>query len=547
MHPTDWQKAEYQNLVERSSAVLSFMRDIMDIPPVSIVQSPTLSQIMQRPVWLQMECLMPFGGSGKVRSIAGISCAIAAKGKQQFPQQVIERSLVFYQQIKDRLPQYTNALINRKASTFAALSLMLDGKTLVAASTGSHARAVLEWSHWLKRWQIAEVDMVLFISADCSSAKLDAFTCSGIQVVTGGNFTDITVTAQRYAKDRANHIFIPTDPEDQNSEFGLFNRKDGMAGFATGIIETLQHSVTQHSVTQPSLAAVYIPTSGGATWAACKAWLAGQPQLGIAYENLIGAADSSIMPVQQSLTRGIRQTNCHALTAAEPINGLFQKDMSPYAFDLMQGLVKQPDREIQGVEWPEVRIAQQLVLQDTGIIPEPAGASAVAAALIHFAQNNPARFMQSFQALSIDTLSNRDIEAIYTGYAAQITDRDTQQNSTNSAIVINISGAFQQQSAYRLRDITAYWAQHHHEHQLKPTVEQACYLARSWHFIRQHSDSKTVLAEVTKAHNSLSILSDYLQAAYDLTPQDNRNNFLALQFANQCMQAIDTIYHDQTA
>lgn len=374
-------------LVTEAWKVRQFQRTFLQMPPAPIVHARRLSNLLGETVLLQLEACLPFGGSSKARSVAALLYRIASNTLARCPADV-ERWANGLQ--RSYMPNSTSAKLLRYR---AALGVALDGATLVAASTGSHARAVVEYAAWLAREGIAHVKLRLFVTDDISSVKRAALAASGAEVIVGGDFTDITARAIEHVRECKaqweRRVFLPTDPINEPSPCGLFSWKDGVPGFATAVMDTLdfiEREAKDGRLNDAFANVVLIPTSGGATWAACLAYLhearRGFAKAPVDIGHVLAVGDENAMPVKASLTSGVRVTNYPIPPGAPSINGLTQRDMSPYAFDLARLLVRDPESKVLGASLSAIKAAQLSILADIGLLPEPAGAATVAIRLM---------------------------------------------------------------------------------------------------------------------------------------------------------------------
>lgn len=364
--------------VRQAHEALDFMRWVMEIPPPPLVEAPGLSALLGERALLQLEACLPLGHSSKVRNMAGLACRIA---RNALATRLVE--------VEARLAKHPHAEaypLRQKA----ALGVALDGATLVAASTGSHARAVAEFGRWLEAEGLARVRVELFVSQDIGRDKLAALAALGATITRGGGFTELTRQAIRHVREKVRAgercLFIPTDPIDTPSPDGSFNWKDGMRGFATLAMDTLSFLERKHAegaLARPDADALYLATSGGATWAACSAYLYETRRSGALSRSpgtigsVVAVGDENAMPVYASLKTGRLVDDYPIPEGAPPINGLTQRDMSPYAFELAREIVPHPDEAVRATSLTACKLGQLLILGDTGVLPEAAGAASV--------------------------------------------------------------------------------------------------------------------------------------------------------------------------
>ena len=149
--------------------------------------------------------------------------------------------------------------------------------TLITASTGSHARAVVALASWIDQAVGARPPCELFVSADITAVKLAALRRAGAVTICR-DFNEATGAASareaELARAGRRAVFLPCDPEPRlNVRFGV-SGMDGAAGFATLLLDVLaevRDGWAALGLDGPRLGELRIPTSGGATWAACTA------------------------------------------------------------------------------------------------------------------------------------------------------------------------------------------------------------------------------------------------------------------------------------
>jgi threonine dehydratase/8-oxo-dGTP pyrophosphatase MutT (NUDIX family) len=350
--PARVRAAQWRTALEISE----FLRDVLRVPPPVFVEAPRLSEELGHRVVLQLEATLPPARSGKIRSVASLVWH-AARSVLASPD-------------------------GARLSIHDALAEAFAGRTLVTASTGSHARAVVELARWLRARGI-DVETRLFVSSDVSPEKTRAL--AGTIVVVPGDFsaaTDVALAdcARRSAAGER-CMFLPTDPTDDVDPEGRFSGSDGLAGFATTAGDALAWIAEQHrrsGLATPRVDAMYIPTSGGATWAACRAHVAAEDALGARDAQIgevIGVGDAAANPVRASFEAG-------RLVEVDPfapghISGLAQRRMSPVAFDLVRDLSVRVESGSEAF----IPRARALVFADIGLDAEPAGAITIAYAL----------------------------------------------------------------------------------------------------------------------------------------------------------------------
>jgi hypothetical protein len=212
-----------------------------------VLRAPTLSALLGQPALLVVDAALPLGGSSKARSLAGtLQGALEARAERD----------------------------GRSGCTPAQL---FEGVTLITASTGSHARAVVALASWIEQAVGARPSCELFVSADITAVKLAALRRAGAVTICR-DFNEATGAASareaELARAGQRAVFLPCDPEPRlNVRFGV-SGMDGAAGFATLLLDVLaevRDGWAALGLDGPRLGELRIPTSGGATWAACTA------------------------------------------------------------------------------------------------------------------------------------------------------------------------------------------------------------------------------------------------------------------------------------
>ena len=286
-------------------------------PPV--LYAPTLSALLGQPALLVVDAALPLGGSGKARSLAGtLQGALEARAERD----------------------------GRSGCTPAQL---FEGVTLITASTGSHARAVVALASWIEQAVGARPPCELFVSADITAVKLAALRRAGAVTICR-DFNEATGAASareaELARAGQRAVFLPCDPEPRlNVRFGV-SGMDGAAGFATLLLDVLaevRDGWAALGLDGPRLGELRIPTSGPATWAACTA-LHRDLTREDADDSTAGATLDAIAAVYDVAAPCLPR----ALAAGDPrhrtevdwpraINGLAQPQMAPGAWSLLGG------------------------------------------------------------------------------------------------------------------------------------------------------------------------------------------------------------------
>ena len=345
------------------------MTDVLRVPAPPIVAARRLPWLLGHPAVFMLDACLPPAFCTKVRSVAALVYHIA------------------------RNTSLSAIADQREMPTAARLRQAFDGARLIAASTGSHARAVTEMAAWLRTNCACSVDVDILLTGDAPPAKCRALSERGANVRKGGDFTELTRKARELEAELISQgekaIFLPTDPIDESSPSGLLRLSDGASGFATVLSDLAEGWRVRHeagAIAQSGADTLVVPTSGGATWSACLLLSAastsstdGRLASVPSPAGIIAAGSAMARPVFSSLLNGRLETDYPVDASATGINGLDQRDMSPWAFEIAGGNVADPHRSVIHATCSSARIAQLIILAETGLLPEPAGAASLGA------------------------------------------------------------------------------------------------------------------------------------------------------------------------
>ncbi|GHJ42890.1 hypothetical protein Cs7R123_02320 [Catellatospora sp. TT07R-123] len=356
------------DLALRAPRVRALMDTMLDVNRPPIVPAGLLGTVFGEPSLLVVDAALPLGGSSKARVVAGLVQAAA------------------------------EAHTARTGRPVGDLRELFDGVTLLAASTGSHARAVAALAELLATKHNAQVTCEFFVSRDIPDGKLATLVAAG-PVIRCADFNDATAAAHRRERELAGRglraVFLACDPDEQlNAQFGL-SGMDGAAGFATlllDVCERLRHHWTELGLPGPSVDELRIPTSGGATFAACTALHGHGAATAVRSLSAVYDAAAPCLPA------GLAARDAgHAVEVDWPraINGLAQPQMAPGALPLLAGAAV----DLHPVTLAAADLAQLLIALDTGLRPERAGAASAGARLLQqLAADGPGRFTERVTA-----------------------------------------------------------------------------------------------------------------------------------------------------
>ncbi|RZU50936.1 threonine dehydratase [Krasilnikovia cinnamomea] len=340
--------------LERAFRVRAFLRRDLAVPAAPVIAAPLLSEVLEEPAALVLDATLPLGGSTKARVVAGASYATLESAAER--------------------GEPTDL-----ATRFA-------GVTLLAASTGSHARSVAALADLLRRRGARDVTCEFFVSADIPASKLELLTAAGT-VVRCADFNDATDRAvareAELSRQQRPAVFLACDPDHRlNTAFGL-SGMDGAAGFATlllDVVDAVRNDWAALGLAEPRVGELWIPTSGGATLSACTALLTRLP--GGPVDAITGVYDVAAPCLPHTLSAG----GPAPVDWRHAINGLAQPHAAPGAVDVLRATPV----PLLGVSLAAARLAQPLIALDAGLWPEPAGAASVGARLVQaFAAGGP--------------------------------------------------------------------------------------------------------------------------------------------------------------
>ncbi|HEX5568735.1 MAG TPA: NUDIX domain-containing protein, partial [Streptomyces sp.] len=144
----DFTRVQRHRFAVAAAGTRSLMRRLLDVPRAELVHAEVLSELLGEPGLLLMECLLPLGNSSKVRALSGLVYGLL--------EAACERRAVA------GLPA-PGADVEELRSL---LGETIRGTTLIAASTGSHARAVVQLVRWLNDRTGADARAEIFLSSD---------------------------------------------------------------------------------------------------------------------------------------------------------------------------------------------------------------------------------------------------------------------------------------------------------------------------------------------------------------------------------------------
>ncbi|MCA3504930.1 MAG: pyridoxal-phosphate dependent enzyme [Rhodobacter sp.] len=387
MSRAEWLAGEARFIARGASEAVRFLREVASVPPSPVIRADALSQLLEEVVLLQMDAILPLGHSTKIRSVCGLLAEMAANTLSQASASDLAsaRRAVRAASSGEARPPFV-------LDTFAGLRLALDGATIALASSGSHAFATCQAARWLRQAGVAEARVKCWVAADISAYKLQQLHALGAEVEQSPDFSDAEAAALNFARTRQRCgervLFMPTDPADRWWCAPLFNHKDGAPGFATAVIEAVS-ALERHGGRSVGERILYLPTSGGATWASCLGYLhrvgtliPGPPVRVVAVDH------EAARPVHASLASRSLVENYPIASGTTPINGLTQRSMSPYAFALADALALEPDEAVRSVSLAAAKLAQLLILGETGVLPEVAGAATLGMRLNELARRH---------------------------------------------------------------------------------------------------------------------------------------------------------------
>lgn len=381
--------------VQQAQEVYKFLHLVMEIPPVPIVDAPGLSALLGERVLLQMEMCNPHGNSTKSRNAAGLAYGIASYALAT----AADRVEIKFEELKHAALQGGAASLSSEQEYIlrhrAALSVALKGVTFVASSTGSHARAIAELGKWLREEGIADVPVKLFVTSDITDGKRQALVDLGAEVIKGGNMVEVNAKAQEYVRGvtagSERRFYMPTDPIDARAYEGGYNLNDGFRGFATVVMDSMEYAkklFEKGELSRPVIDEMFMPTSCGPTWAAATAYAHHTKQNAEVSHtsgqvgDIIAVEDINARAVHESLATGKLEQEYPIPADAPSINGLTEPDMNAYSFAMTKDLVTDADHFVDAASMHSIKLAQLLVAGETGVIPEPAGAAALAARVV---------------------------------------------------------------------------------------------------------------------------------------------------------------------
>lgn len=358
-------------LVVAAHRTRRLMSGPLGVPRARLVAGEVLSEVLGEPSLLLLDCDLPRGNSTKVRAVSGLLFGALEAASERCP--------------SDDVPQ----------PALLTLCDVFRGATLVAASTGSHARAVALLARWLNE-QTGEsttpVTAEVFLSPDIPARKLRLLEDFGVRTVLCGDFNDATRAArQRTAELTAlgrPAVFLPSDPEPGgNPAFGITGM-DSAAGLATLLLDLDEHL---RGGTGPArVDEVRIPTSGGATYAACAALAAGLRAAGSPSQ--VGAVTAAFDAASPTLLEAIAAGTPGHVTGVDwprAINGLAQPEVAPGAWELLSGAGALDASLLHPVTRDTADLAVLVIQADTGTRPEPAGAASVGSQLLARLMSDP--------------------------------------------------------------------------------------------------------------------------------------------------------------
>ncbi len=355
-------RAAAPDMIVRAHRARRLMDTMLAIGRPPVLRAPALSALLGEPALLVVDAALPLGGSSKARSLAGtLQGALEARAERD----------------------------GHSGQTPAQL---FDGATLIAASTGSHARAVAALAGWIERTVGDRPACEFFVSADITAGKLAALRAAGA-VTLCQDFNDATDAgrAREYelscAGERA--VFLACDPEERlNAAFGV-SGMDGAAGFATLLLDVLAELRDRWAalgLDRPHLSELRVPTSGGATWAACTALhrdlirdANGTATSGATLDTVAAVYDVAAPCLPRALAAGDPRHRTE-VDWRQAINGLAQPQMAPGVWPLL-GDAGAAGAPLYPVSRAAAAVAQALIALDTGLWPELAGAAAVGSRL----------------------------------------------------------------------------------------------------------------------------------------------------------------------
>jgi len=429
------------DLVVRAQRTRHLMDGPLAIPRPPVLRAPTLSALLGQPALLVVDAALPLGGSSKARSLAGtLQGALEARAERD----------------------------GRSGCTPAQL---FEGVTLITASTGSHARAVVALASWIEQAVGARPSCELFVSADITAVKLAALRRAGAVTICR-DFNEATGAASareaELARAGQRAVFLPCDPEPRlNVRFGV-SGMDGAAGFATLLLDVLaevRDGWAALGLDGPRLGELRIPTSGGATWAACTA-LHRDLTREEADDSTAGATLDAIAAVYDVAAPCLPR----ALAAGDPrhrtdvdwpraINGLAQPQMAPGAWSLL-GEAGAAGAPLYAVSGAAAGVAQALIALDTGLWPELAGAAAVGSRLLQETARGGQAFLSRLAGLVAAHPLARHADDLPRRVAALASCPAVSQaaegpRGPGGAIAFVVSGAAHPQSAELVEDLIA--------------------------------------------------------------------------------------------
>jgi hypothetical protein len=289
------------------------------------------------------------------------------------------------------------------------MAALFDGATFVAASTGSHAYAVLALSRWLRTELGIDTTVELFLSSDISEAKARQLNGPEVSTTMCPDFNAATRQAharEEYLVGRGRRaVFLPSDPERRFNASFCVSGMDSTIGLATLLLD-IADSLTRHhgdlGLPEPAVREVRIPTSGGATWASCVALAAAPESASLRHQlGAVAAVYDAASPTVPTALAAGDPTTVATVDWANSINGLAQPEIAPGVWDLLRvSRDQQVPHPLYAVTRAAAVVAQELIRQDTGRHAQLAGAAATGSALLaHLALGRPGALARVAAAL----------------------------------------------------------------------------------------------------------------------------------------------------